>query len=80
MDFEGQELIIKIGALVCQPNLEYEAKLFIPNQLSYIENRINATDEVLVNQEEQLATLKVVHNLTSRPNLDPFKLVWTGPK
>ena len=56
------------------------SKAELVSELLDLDNRINSTNENLVNQKEQLATLKVVHNLTSRPNLDPFKLVWTGPK
>ena len=65
MDVEGQELVVKIGPLICQPNLEFEAQHSIQNQLAYLEDRINSTDEVLVNQGEDLATLKVfiVHSI-----------------
>ena len=59
MDVEGQELFINLGPLICQPNLEFEAQHSVQNQLAYLEDRINSTDEVLVNQGEDLATLKV---------------------
>ena len=68
MDVEGQELFINLGPLICQPNLEFEAQYSIQNQLTYLEDRINSTDEVLVNQGEDLATLKV------------FIIHWKGQK
>ena len=70
MDVEGQELFINLGPLICQPNLEFEAQHSIQNQLAYLEDRINSTDEVLVNQGEDLATLKVfiIHWIGQRLN------------
>ena len=60
MDVEGQVLNIKLGPLICQPNLEVEAQYSFQNQLSSLEVRINSTDEDLVNHGERLAALKVL--------------------
>ena len=59
VDYEGQELTVKIDSLICLPDMELEEKNSIPNKLLQLENGINSTNEDLVNQSEEIQSVKL---------------------
>ena len=59
VDYEGQELTVKFDSLICLPDMEFEEKNSIPNKLLRLENGINSTNEDLVNQGEELQSVKL---------------------
>jgi len=66
VDYEGQELTVKIDSLICLPDMEMEEENSIPNKLLRLENGINSTNEDLVNQGEELQSVKL--NLQNQIN------------
>ena len=62
MEYTDQELTVKIGALICHPDIELEEKYSIQNQISMLEARINSTNEDNMNiQSDIVNELKVRH-------------------
>ena len=59
VDYEGQELTVKIDSLICLPDMQLEEENSIPNKLLRLENGINSTNENLVNQAEELQSVKL---------------------
>ena len=45
MEYTDQKLTVKIGALICHPDIVLEEKYSIQNQISMLEARINSTNE-----------------------------------
>ena len=66
VDYEGQELTVKIDSLICLPDMDMEEENLIPNKLLWLENGINSTNEDLVNQGEELQSVKL--NLQNQIN------------
>ena len=59
MEYEDQELNVKIGPLICQPDLQLEEKYSIQNQISMLEGRINSTNENVEIQSDNIDELMV---------------------
>ena len=45
MEYKDQKLNVKIGPLICHPDIQLEEKYSIQNQISMLEGRINSTNE-----------------------------------
>ena len=61
MEYEDQELNVKIGPLICHPDLQLEEKYSIQNQISMIEGRINSTNEDVEIQSDNINEIMVRH-------------------
>ena len=61
MEYEDQELNVKIGPLICHPDIQLEEKYSIQNQISMIEGRINSTNEDVEIQSDNINEVMVRH-------------------
>ena len=59
MEYEDQELNVKIGPLICHPDIQLEEKYSIQNQISMLEGRINSTNENVEIQSDNIKEIKV---------------------
>ena len=59
MEYEDQELNVKIGPLICHPDIQLEEKYSIQNQISMLEGRINSTNEDVEIQSDNIDELMV---------------------
>ena len=61
MEYEDQELNVKIGPLICHPDIQLEKKYSIQNQISMLEGRINSTNENVEIQSDNIIEIMVRH-------------------
>ena len=61
MEYEDQELNVKIGPLICHPDIELEEKSSIQNQIAMLEGRINSTNEDVEIQSDNINEIMVRH-------------------
>ena len=59
MEYDDQELNVKIGPLICHPDIQLEEKYSIQNQISMLEGRINSTNEDVEIQSDNIDELMV---------------------
>ena len=59
MEYEDQELNVKIGPLICHPDIQLEEKYSIQNQISVLEGRVNSTNENMEIQSDSIDELMV---------------------
>ena len=59
MEYEDQELNVKIGPLICHPDIELEEKSSIQNQIAMLEGRINSTNEDVEIQSDNINEIMV---------------------
>ena len=59
MEYEDQELNVKIGPLICHPDIQLEEKHSIQNQISVLEGRVNSTNENMEIQSDNIDELMV---------------------
>ena len=59
MEYEDQELNVKIGPLICHPDIQLEEKYSIQNQISMLEDRINSTNEDVEIQSDNINEIMV---------------------
>ena len=64
MEYEDQELNVKIGPLICHPDIQLEEKYSIQNQISMLEGRINSTNEDVEVQSDNIDKIKVEYFFT----------------
>ena len=64
MEYEDQELNVKIGPLICHPDIQLEEKYSIQNQISMLEGRINSTNEDVEVQSDNIDKIKVGYFFT----------------
>jgi len=55
ISYENQELSVKIGELICQPNMELEESFLIKNQFSELRNEINSTKDDVQSLREKIS-------------------------
>ena len=65
MEYEDQELNVKIGPLICHPDIQLEEKYSIQNQISMLEGRINSTNKNVEIQSDNIDEIMVSHFLYS---------------
>ena len=59
MEYEDQELNVKIGPLICHPDIQLEEKYSIQNQITMLEGKINSTNEDVEIQSDNIDELMV---------------------
>ena len=64
MEYEDQELNVKIGPLICHPDIQLEETYSIQNQISMLEDRINSTNEDVEVQSDNIDKIKVEYFFT----------------
>ena len=64
MEYEDQKLNVKIGPLICHPDIQLEETYSIQNQISMLEDRINSTNEDVEVQSDNIDKIKVEYFFT----------------
>ena len=59
MEYTDQKLTVKIGALICHPDIVLEEKYSIQNQITMLEGKINSTNEDVEIQSNNIDELMV---------------------